>query len=92
MIPKVAVADGALGFWAAACKVFPEMRERRCWVHKTANVLSNLPKCVQPKAKSDLHDIWQAETHEAAHKAFAHFLEKYKAKYPKSSGHRRALP
>ena len=84
MSPKVAVADGALGFWAAARKVFPEMREQRCWVHKTANVLNNLPKSVQPKAKSDIHDIWQAETREAANKAFDHFLEKYKAKYPKS--------
>jgi putative transposase len=84
MTPKVAVADGALGFWAAARKVFPEMREQRCWVHKTANVLNNLPKSVQPKAKSDLHDIWQAETREAANNAFDHFVEKYKAKYPKS--------
>ncbi len=84
MTPKVAVADGALGFWAAARKVFPEMREQRCWVHKTANVLNNLPKSVQPKAKSDIHDIWQAETREAANKAFDHFVEKYKAKYPKA--------
>ena len=84
MTPKVAVADGALGFWAAARKVFPEMREQRCWVHKTANVLNRLPKSVQPKAKSDLHDIWQAETRESANGAFDHFLEKYKAKYPKS--------
>jgi putative transposase len=82
--PKVAIADGALGFWAAARKVFPETREQRCWVHKTANVLNNLPKSVQPKAKSDLHDIWQAETREAANKAFDHFVEKYDAKYHKA--------
>ena len=84
MSPKVAVADGALGFWAAARKVFPEMREQRCWVHKTANVLNNMPKSVQPKAKSDIHDIWQAETREAASKAFDHFLDKFSAKYPKA--------
>lgn len=84
MTPKVAVADGALGFWAAARKVFPEMREQRCWVHKTANVLNNMPKSVQPKAKSDIHDIWQAETREAASKAFDHFLDKFSAKYPKA--------
>ena len=84
MAPKVAVADGALGFWAAARKTLPEMREQRCWVHKTANVLNNLPKSVQTKARSDLHNIWQAETREAANKAFDHFLEKYRAKYPKA--------
>ncbi len=60
--PLLAVGDGALGFWAALRKVFGETREQRCWVHKTANVLNKLPKSVQPKAKADLHEIWQAET------------------------------
>ncbi len=50
-----------------------------CWVHKTANVLSKIPKALQAKAKSDLHQIWLAETRDAATKAFDHFLEKYEA-------------
>lgn len=79
--PKIAVGDGALGFWAALRKVFPETTEQRCWVHKTANVLNKMPKSVQPKAKADLHEIWQAETREKANTAFDHFLEKYQAKY-----------
>src|SRR5690625_6617539 len=32
--PKLAVADGALGFWAALNKVFPQTAQQRCWVHK----------------------------------------------------------
>ena len=44
--PQLAIADGALGFWAAARKIFPELKEQRCWVHKTANVLNKLPKSV----------------------------------------------
>ncbi len=80
--PKVAVGDGALGFWSALRKTFPETREQRCWVHKTANVLNKMPKSVQPKAKADLHEIWQAETQQEATKAFEVFLEKYDAKYP----------
>ena len=80
--PKIAVGDGALGFWAALRKVFPDTVEQRCWVHKTANVLNNMPKSVQPKSKGDLHEIWQAETRASANKAFDHFLEKYDAKYP----------
>jgi transposase-like protein len=80
-VPKIAVGDGALGFWAALRKVFPETSEQRCWVHKTANVLNKMPKSVQPKAKADLHEIWQAETRENANLAFDHFLEKYQAKY-----------
>ena len=37
---------------------------------------------MQPKAKADIHEIWQAETREDANRAFDHFLEKYGAKYP----------
>jgi putative transposase len=81
LAPKLATGDGALGFWAALRKVYPETREQRCWVHKTANVLNKLPKSVQPRAKADLHQIWMAETREQAHQAFDTFLAKYQAKY-----------
>jgi putative transposase len=81
LAPKLAAGDGGLGFWAALRKVFPETREQRCWVHKTANVLNKMPKSVQPRAKGDLHEIWMAETREQAGKAFDVFLEKYKPKY-----------
>jgi putative transposase len=79
--PKLATGDGALGFWAALRQVYPETREQRCWVHKTANVLNNMPKSVQPRAKADLHEIWMAETREQAYQAFDTFLAKYQAKY-----------
>jgi putative transposase len=82
LAPKLAVGDGALGFWAALRKVFGETREQRCWVHKTANVLNNMPKSVQPRAKADIHEIWMAETRADAVAAFDTFLEKYRAKYP----------
>jgi putative transposase len=79
--PLLATGDGALGFWAALRKVYPETCEQRCWVHKTANVLNKMPKSVQPRAKADLHEIWMAETREEAHRAFDKFLAKYEAKY-----------
>ena len=82
LAPKIAIGDGALGFWAALRETFSDTMEQRCWVHKTANVLNKMPRSVQPKAKSDLHEIWQAETKENAITAFNHFLEKYEAKYP----------
>jgi hypothetical protein len=59
---KLAVGDGALGFWKAIAEVFPNTQEQRCWVHKTANVLDKLPKGKQAKAKSMIHEIWMAET------------------------------
>jgi putative transposase len=79
--PKLAVGDGALGFWKALAEVFPTTKEQRCWVHKTANVLDKLPKNKQAKAKSMIHEIWMADTREAANKAFDAFLQTYQAKY-----------
>ena len=58
---ELAVGDGAMGFWAALSKVYPETDHQRCWVHKTANILNKLPKSVQLKVKADLHEIWMAE-------------------------------
>jgi len=83
--PKVAIGDGAMGFWAALRKVAPSTREQRCWVHKTGNVLNKLPKSGQAKAKGKLHDIWMAPTKGEASKAFDLFIETYGAKYPKAA-------
>ncbi len=82
---KLAVGDGALGFWAALEEVYPETRHQRCWVHKVANVLNYLPKAAQPKAKSALQQIWMAETKSAAATAFDQFVRTYQAKYPKAA-------
>jgi transposase-like protein len=83
--PKLAVGDGALGFWSALRKVFGETREQRCWVHKTANVLNDLPKSKQVKVKSMVHDIWMAETKADAEKAFDLLVDSLQAKYPKAA-------
>ena len=83
--PKLAIGDGAMGFWAALDEIYPETRQQRCWIHKTMNVLNYLPKTAQPKAKQALHDIWQAETKENAEKAFDLFVEIYEPKYPKAT-------
>jgi transposase-like protein len=83
--PKLAVADGALGFWKALPQVFGSTRGQRCWVHKTANVLNQLPKRLQSRAKELLHQVWMAPTRDAAHGAFDHFVAVYQAKYPKAT-------
>jgi putative transposase len=82
--PKLAIGDGALGFWKAVAKIWPDTDQQRCWVHKTANILEKLPKAVQPKVKEALHNIWQAETREEAYKAFDHCIERFEPKYPKA--------
>lgn len=82
--PKLAVGDGALGFWPALEEVYAETRQQRCWVHKVANVLNYLPRAVQPKAKAALQEIWMAETQADALAAFDQFVRTYQAKYPKA--------
>jgi putative transposase len=83
--PKLAIGDGAMGFWAALDEVYGETRQQRCWVHKTADVLNCLPKSMQAKAKGSLHEIWQASTKADAEKAFDLFIKTYEPKYPKAA-------
>ncbi|MGB1092580.1 MAG: IS256 family transposase [Oceanobacter sp.] len=82
---RLAVGDGALGFWAALDEVYPETRHQRCWMHKTGNVLNCMPKSIQPKVKQALHEIWQAETRADAHRAFELFIKTYEDKYPRAT-------
>ena len=83
--PRLAIGDGALGFWKAIAQIYPETQWQRCWVHKTANVLNKLPKSLQSKAKEHIHDIWMAPGIEEAEKNFDVFIETYEAKYPKAA-------
>ena len=83
--PRVAVGDGALGFWAALGEVYPHTREQRCWVHKLANVLDKLPKAQQPRAKAKLHEAMNAATKKECEEALDGFVRDYQAKYPKAT-------
>jgi putative transposase len=82
--PKLVTGDGALGAWAALRNVFPKAREQQCWVHKTANVLDALPKRLQPRAKSLLHEMAEAPARADAKAALERFREEFDAKYPKA--------
>ena len=82
--PELAIGDGALGFWKAITKHWPQTKHQRCWVHKTANVLNKVPKAMQPKVKESLHDIWMSDSQRNAEKAFDLCIKKYEAKYPKA--------
>jgi transposase-like protein len=82
--PKLAIADGALGFWGALRQVYAETDEQRCWVHKIANILDKLPKRLQPRAKSHLHEIMRAPTKQAALAEVVRFQQEYGDKYPKA--------
>jgi len=82
--PSLAIGDGSLGFWAALREIFPETKEQRCWVHKTANVLDKMAKSVQPSAKNLIQQMYISHTKSDAIKAMKHFVELYGAKYSKA--------
>ena len=73
-----------MGLWAAMEEEFPQARQQRCWVHKTANVLDRLPKKLQAAAKRLIHQMYMAPTKADALGAYAEFLALYGAKYPKA--------
>ena len=82
--PQLAIGDGALGFWQAVAKKWPNTRTQRCWVHKTANVLNKVPKALQPKIKDALKEIWQSKTRKEAETALNNLRERFETKYPKA--------
>jgi len=82
--PELAIADGALGFWKALPQVYPQSREQRCWVHKTANILDKMPKSAHTSAKRLVHEMYMAETKEKALTAYQRFIKTYEGKYPKA--------
>ncbi len=85
--PVLAVGDGALGFWGALreTKGFEVTREQRCWLHKMGNILNDLPKRLQPRAKGLLREIMYAETLSDANIGKRKFLDAFYAKYPKAT-------
>ncbi len=83
--PKLAIGDGALGFWSALEEEFPGTHHQRCWVHKTANVLDKMSKSVQPDAKKMIHEMYLAPTKKTALKVHDDFIQRYQAKYPKAT-------
>ncbi len=82
--PALAIGDGALGFWAAQAEAWPATRSQRCWVHKTANVLNDVPKSIQGKAKAGLQEIWMAATQVQAGQALDRCVRDFGAQYPKA--------
>ena len=84
MAPKLAVGDGALGFWTALDEIFPGTAHQRCWFHKSGNILNKAPLSVQPAMKTDLREVWMAPDRTTALAAIDIFTKKYGAKYPQA--------
>jgi putative transposase len=82
--PRLLVADGNPGIWAAATKVWPGAEEQRCWNHKIRNVLDRLPKREHGEAKELLRAVAYAPSVAESFKARKAFSKRYKPWYPKA--------
>jgi len=82
--PRLLVADGNPGIWAAAAQVWPGAEEQRCWNHKMRNVLDRLPKREQAEAKELLRAIVYAPSEAEALEAREPFRKRYGPWYPKA--------
>jgi transposase-like protein len=83
-VPRLVVADGHLGIWAALSQVLPEVAEQRCWNHKIVNVLDALPKKLQAEARQLLCNIPYAKTRGQAEKMREEFRSRYGQQQPKA--------
>ena len=82
--PRLTVADGHLGIWAALGEISPAGDEQRCWNHKIVNVLDALPKKEQPEATQQLRAMMYAPSRSACERKRDEFLLRFKRTDPKA--------
>jgi transposase-like protein len=82
--PALAVADGAMAFWAAAAMVWPETRVQRCWNHAIVNILDKLPKTKQQAAQLLLCAMPYAPTRAESARLRDGFARRYRASCPEA--------
>jgi len=83
-VPRLVIADGHLGIWAALAEVFPTAAEQRCWNHKLVNVLDSLPQKKQAEARELLRQIPYASTRREAESLRAEFRSLHGEEHPKA--------
>jgi transposase-like protein len=82
--PRLTIADGHLGIWAALRDIYPESEEQRCWNHKIMNVLDALPKRVRPEAKELLCKIPYSDTEKQCVNLRDQFTKRFERNYGKA--------
>lgn len=82
--PRLFVADGNAGTWAAAAEVWPQVAEQRCWNHKIVNVIDKVPKKLQGEASEMLTKIPYAPTRADAKKRRDEFALRFRRHHPEA--------
>lgn len=83
-LPRLTVADGHLGIWAALGELHPDGAEQRCWNHKAVNVLNALPKKDQAEAAKLLKAMMYAPSRATCERKRDEFLLRFKKTDPKA--------
>jgi len=83
--PRLLIADGANGLWAAAGKALPDTQQQRCWLHKVRNVLDKVPEKHQPRVHSDLRSIVNAPNEATAREQIETLAQSLQRDYPKAA-------
>jgi putative transposase len=83
-LPRLTVADGHLGIWAALGELHPAGAEQRCWNHKIVNVLNALPKKEQAEAGERLSAMMYAKSRSACERKRDEFILRFKKTDPKA--------
>jgi transposase-like protein len=81
-VPRLLIADGRRGIWAAMAEVFPEVADQRCWNHKIRNVLDRLPKRLQDEARVLRRQVAYADTRQEAEWLRDLFVERFGDDHP----------
>lgn len=83
-LPRLTVADGHLGLWAALGELHPAGGEQRCWNHKIVNVLNHFSRHEQPEAARALKAMMYAPTRKACERKRDEFTLRYQKTHPKA--------
>lgn len=78
MFPRLTVADGRLGLWAALDEIHPNGEQQGCWNRKIAGVLKTFPKDARPKASELLKAMAYAETQAECERRRDKFVQIYR--------------
>jgi putative transposase len=79
--PLLVVMDGAPGLVKAIKRVWPHAYRQRCQVHKMRNILSKLPRMMQPKMKALVQQVFRAPSYAVALKRGRDLIARFKDRY-----------
>jgi transposase-like protein len=79
--PLLVVMDGAPGLVKAIKRVWPHAYRQRCQVHKMRNILSKLPRMMQPKMKALVHQVFRAPSYAVAVTRGRDLIARFKDRY-----------